>query len=94
MNQCEMMFEIEMTPNRFREIAAELETLAKSDLFIKGQVIRYKLNHKFSFVYRPDAKITPKVFDVKESSQHPLDILNLDISIPEAKKALNTPPRI
>lgn len=63
MNSCEMMFEIEITPNRFREIAAELERLAKSDLFIKGQVIRYKLNNKFAFVYRPETKTQVKIQD-------------------------------
>lgn len=70
MNQCEMMFEIEMTPNRFREIAAELEALAKSDLFTRGQVIRYKFNSKFAFIYRPDTKHTVRVMDTKESFDH------------------------
>lgn len=67
MNQCEMMFEIEITPNRFREIAAELEGLAKSDLFTKGQVIRYKFNHKFAFVYRPEVRSQVRVTDSKET---------------------------
>lgn len=53
-NELENFFEIEMSPNKMRDIAAEIESRSKSDGFLPGQVIRYKINHKFAFTFKPD----------------------------------------
>lgn len=53
-NELESLFEIEMSPDKMRDIAAEIESRAKGEGFLPGQVIRYKINHKFAFVFKPD----------------------------------------
>lgn len=66
-NQCEVLFEIEMTPNRLREIAAEIEKQSKSDLYLPGQIVRYKLNHRFSLVHKPEVRsMTAVSFDTND----------------------------
>lgn len=67
-NDCESLHEIEMTPDRLREIANEMDRKNKSDLYQVGQVIRYKINHRFAFVYKPERiNITP--VEVKTETQ-------------------------
>lgn len=60
-NQCEVLFEIEMTPNKLREIASEIEKQSKSEMYLPGQIVRYKLNHKFAFVHKPEPKVISAV---------------------------------
>lgn len=66
-NQCEVFYEIEMTPEKLREIAAEIEKLSKSDLFLTGQIIRYKINHKFAFVYKPEVRFSNAIYESRDS---------------------------
>lgn len=63
-NDTEATFEISMTPDKLREIIQRMETQEKNG-HIPGQIIRYKVDHNFSFVYRPqkiasDAKEFPR----------------------------------
>lgn len=78
-NQCEVLFEIEMSPTRLREIAAEIEKQSKSDMYLPGQIVRFKLNHKFAFVHKPEARMTAVVsFDTADKDEE----MELDLEIP------------
>lgn len=81
-NQCEVLFEIDMTPNKLREIASEIEKLSKGELYLPGQVVRYKLNHKFCFVHKPETRTVPAVsFDTDDKVEPPVvetDILKTE----------------
>jgi hypothetical protein len=55
-NECEALHELQMTPDDLREIATEMERKSKTEFYQQGQVIRYKFNHLFAFVYRPEKK--------------------------------------
>ncbi len=54
-NYIESFFEIEVTPADLKRIAGEIERM-ESEFHTTGQVIRYKLNHNFALVYRPEKK--------------------------------------
>jgi len=51
--EIESTHEIEITPDELREIAVEMDRKAKHESFQPGQVIRFKVNERFAFVYRP-----------------------------------------
>lgn len=53
-NECEAFHEVDMTPDKLREIAIEMERKSKSDLFQHGQIIRMKINHRVALVFRPE----------------------------------------
>lgn len=55
-NQTEAMFEIPITPEKLREAAQRLEQGAKSPLYLRGQILRDKIDHNFCFVFRPETK--------------------------------------
>ena len=53
-NECEAFHEVEITPDRLREVAAEMERKSRSDYFQQGQIIRMKINHRIALVFRPE----------------------------------------
>lgn len=67
-NECESLHELSITPDQLREIAAEMERKSKTEFYQQGQIIRYKLNHLFAFVYRPE-KTIPKRDEFEETIQ-------------------------
>lgn len=55
-NHLESFFEVDIMPNELRKIADEIDQVMKSDLYIPGQVIRYKLSSKFVIVCKPEKR--------------------------------------
>lgn len=56
LNNIETLYELEITPEKLRQILASLETQEK--IALEGQTVRYKFNHRFAFIYRPERKST------------------------------------
>lgn len=56
-NDVEALHELSITPDDLRDIANEMERKSKGEFFQHGQIVRYKFNHLFSFVYKPEKKM-------------------------------------
>lgn len=56
-NECEALHEIVITPQTLRDIAGEMEQKSRNEFYQRGQIVRYKVNHLFCFVYKPERPI-------------------------------------
>lgn len=66
--EIESTHEIDITPDDLRSIAVEMEKKARHDSFQPGQVIRYKINDRFAFTYRPSK--TLKILEDTKDEQN------------------------
>lgn len=55
-NDIETMFEIEITPEKLRDIILQLEYHAK--MCLPGQTVRKKLDSRTVFIYKPNKPFT------------------------------------
>jgi len=84
-NNIETLYEFEINPDKLREILMAMEIHEKGSL--EGQTIRYKLNHRFAFVYKPEKKFISTA-QSKEFFNEPL----ANKAINEKEKELSSPP--
>lgn len=64
--EVEALHEIDVSPDKLREIAVEIERKSKNENFQAGQVVRYKISNRFAFVFRPDKTISILKLDESE----------------------------
>ncbi len=64
--EVEATHEIDVTPDKLREIAVEMERKSKNENFQAGQVVRYKFSSRFAFVFKPDKTISILKLDESE----------------------------
>jgi hypothetical protein len=69
-NECENLHEVEITPDRLREIASEMERRSRTEYYQAGQVIRYKINHRFALVFRPEKAYGQRAENVDEVAEN------------------------
>lgn len=57
-NYIECSFELDISPQELRQIADEMDQRVRG-FCLPGQVVRYKLNHLFTILHKPEVKQLP-----------------------------------